>query len=125
MNATLAFMKISLIAKNLFDRKTGEELANIKSHFSAAFSDGQLCALVVVGMICRVFGLTPPQKKGSRSMWTVVSLFVQFLQTLRDQPDTLSRAIPTPLDIMVEDGLDDMRSINFEADQWPQPKIDA
>ena len=115
MKTTLIFMKISLVVKNLFDRKTGEELENIKGHFGDAYSDAQLCALVVVGMVCRVFGLTPPQQKGSRSMWFVVGLFVQFLKTLGDQPDMLSRSAPTPLDLMVEDGLHDIDDNLFEA----------
>lgn len=115
MTSTLIFIKISLVIKDLFDRKTGEELERIKAHFSDAYSDAQLCALVAVALICRVFGLTPPEQKGSRSVHTVISLFVHFLKTVREQPDQVSRAIPSPLDIMVEDGITELEGIHIEA----------
>lgn len=115
MNTTLIFIKISLIIKKLFDRKTGEELEDIKTHFVDVYSDAQLCALVAVGMICRVFGLTPPEQKGTRSVWTVIGLLTHVLKMVQEQPDTFPRAIPTPLDRMVEDGISELESINPEA----------
>jgi hypothetical protein len=66
-------------------------------------------------MICRVFGLTPPEPKGSRSVQTVITLFVQFLKMVQEQPDQVSRAVPTPLDSLVEDGVTEFEGIQIEA----------
>ena len=107
MKSAIIFMKISLIVKNLFDRKTGPELQAMKDHFTAAFSDAQLCALVLIGMVIRVFGLVPKPTDKSRSLWMVVGLFVTFLQSLDDPVDML-RAGPNPLDGMVAEGLDEL-----------------
>ena len=106
MNTTLLFMKVSLIVKKLFDRQTGKELQAIKDHFSAAYSDAQLCALVLVGMVIRVFGLAKPAD-GSRSTWFVVGMLIKFLQALGTQPDGF-RAGPNPLDQLVEEGMRDV-----------------
>jgi len=105
MKTTVLFLKISLIIKNLFDKKSGPELQAMKQHFQAAYSDAQLFALVFVGMIIRVFGLAPKHEAGARSLWSVVGMFVQFLQALDNPPDGF-RATPNPLDGMVEAGLD-------------------
>lgn len=104
MNTTLLFMKISLIVKNLFDKQTGEEMQAMKAHFSAAYSDAQLCALVLTGMVLRVFGLVPKQDEGARSLTFVVGLLVKFLQNLQYGPD-LFRSGPNPLDDLVTDGM--------------------
>lgn len=104
MNTTLLLMKISLIVKDLFDAKTGEEMQALKSHFTAAYSDAQLCALVMVGMILRVFGLVPRQENGARSLTFVVGMLVKFLQNLQHGPDVF-RAGPNPLDDLVMVGM--------------------
>lgn len=104
MKTTLLLMKISLIVKNLFDRKTGEELASIKDHFVDAYSDAQLCALVVVGMVLRVFGFVPEPATGTRSIVFVVGMLVKFLKNLQYGPEVF-RAGPNPLDVMVEEGM--------------------
>lgn len=103
MNTTLLFMRITLIVKQVFDKRTGTELQAVKEHFSAAYSDAQLCALVIVGMILRVFGLAKPAE-GSRSTWFVVGMLIKFLKALGDQPDGF-RAGPNPLDALVEEGM--------------------
>ncbi len=110
MKDTFAFLKITMIVKQLFDRKTGDELQAIKDHFSAAFSDGQLCALVLVGMVIRVFGLAPKPQPGNRSLWLIVGLLVKFLQSL-DDPSGL-RAGPNPLDGMVEEGIGELEHLD-------------
>jgi hypothetical protein len=114
MNTTLLFFKISLVIKKLFDKKTGPELQAMKDHFVAAYSDAQLCALVAVGMIVRVFGLAPKQEPGTRSLWLVVGLFIQFLQSL-DDPQSTFRAGPNPLDGLVEEGLDELDHLDTYA----------
>lgn len=106
MKPTLMVIKIALILKKLFDRQTGAELEAMKAHFADAYSDAQLCALACVGMIMRVFGLVPEPAQRSRSIWTVVGLFVQFLKSLDNPPDTW-RAVPNPLDGLVAEGLDE------------------
>lgn len=111
MKSAILFMKISLIVKKLFDDKTGPELRAMKQHFEAAYSDAQLCALVFVGMVIRVFGLAPAPEAGSRSLWSVVGLFVQFLKSLDDPPAGF-RAAPNPLDAMVTEGLDELEHVN-------------
>jgi hypothetical protein len=104
MNTTLIFFKISLIVKNLFDQKTVDEMQAMKAHFTAAYSDAQLCALVLTGLVLRVFGLVPRQDDGARSLTFVVGMLVQFLQNLQHGPDGF-RAGPNPLDDLVSDGL--------------------
>lgn len=111
MNTTLVFFKISLVIKKLFDRKTGAELQAMKDHFEAAYSDAQLCALVAVGMICRVFGLMPAPSANTRSLWMVVGLFIQFLKSLDNPPDGL-RSGPNPLDGLVEEGLGELEILD-------------
>lgn len=111
MKPTLMVIKIALILKKLFDKQTGAELEAMKSHFDAAYSDAQLCALACVGMIIRVFGLAPESAQQSRSMWTVVGLFVQFLKSLGDLPAT-ARALPNPLDGLVQEGLDEFEHLS-------------
>lgn len=107
MKTTFLFLKISLIIKNLFDAKSGLEIQAMGDHFAAAYSDAQLFALVFVGMVIRVFGLAPKHEAGARSLWSVVGLFVQFLQSLDNPPDGF-RSLPNPLDGLVQEGLDEL-----------------
>jgi hypothetical protein len=110
MKPTLMLIKISLILKKLFDKQTGADLEAMKTHFEAAYSDAQLCALACVGMIIRVFGLAPEPAQNSRSIWNVVGLFVQFLKSLDGPADTM-RSAPTPLDGLVAEGLDEFEHL--------------
>lgn len=96
------FLKISTIANELFDRKTGEELERIRDHFGVVYNEAQLCALVIVGMILRVFKLAPEPEAGSRSVWIVVGLLLEFFKNLDRQT---ARSGPNPLDDMVDQGL--------------------
>lgn len=108
MKTTLLFVKISMIVKHLFDAKTQEEMADLKAYFGDAYTAAQLCALVLVGMVLRVFGLAPEPQNRTRSIWTIVGLLMQFLKSL-DNPDVASRALsgpPNPLDAMVNAGLE-------------------
>jgi hypothetical protein len=111
MSTTLLFFKISLILKKLFDKQTGAEMEAMKAHFEAAYSDAQLCALAFVGMVIRVFDLAPETAQNSRSIWTVVGLFVQFLKSLDNPPDT-ARAVPNPLDGLVAEGLEELEHLD-------------
>jgi hypothetical protein len=104
MNTTMLFLKISLVVKNLFDQKTSDDLRAIKAAFRDAYSDAQLCALVLVGMVIRVFGLAPKTDTGSRSIGFIVGLLIRFLQSL-DAPYVDTRAL-NPLDEMVANGLE-------------------
>lgn len=112
MKTAINFVKISMIVNKLFSNKTGSEMRAIKQHFEAAYSDAQLCALVFVGMVIRVFGLAPAPEAGSRSLWSVVGLFVEFLKSLDDPQQTGLRAGPNPLDGMVSEGLDELEHLN-------------
>lgn len=100
------FFKITTIANELFDRKTGEELERIRDHFGVVYNEAQLCALVIVGMILRVFKLAPEPPEGSRSMWLIVGLLLDFLRNLDYQT---ARSGPNPLDEMVDQGLKKMK----------------
>lgn len=110
MKSTIVFLKISMIVKQVMDKRTVQELQAIRSHFAEAYSDAQLCALVLVGMVIRVFGLVPAQPDGSRSIWSVVGLLVKFLRSMGD-PEMM-RAAPNPLDGIVEEGIDELDHIN-------------
>jgi hypothetical protein len=114
MTDTLMYVKIAGIVRKLFDRKTAAELKAIKQHFSAAYSDAQLCALVLIGMTIRVFGLAPEPPKGSRSIWPVIGALVEFLKSLSDLG--LSRSGPNPLDEIVSEGCQQFAKITPAAD---------
>ena len=45
------------VAKAVFDRQTGEELADIKAHFGQAYNEAKIVALVAVKMLARIAGL--------------------------------------------------------------------
>lgn len=111
MKTTLILFKISLILQKLFSNQTGAELEAMKAHFEAAYSDAQLCALALVGMVIRVFGLAPDTAQQSRSIWTVVGLFIQFLKSL-DDPGVVLRSGPNPLDGLVAEGLDEYERLS-------------
>ncbi|MGD9125748.1 MAG: hypothetical protein PVH19_00080 [Planctomycetia bacterium] len=104
MKTALVFVKMSMIVKNLFDRTTGDELQSIKDHFVDAYSDAQLCALVLVSMVLRVFGLTPEPEDGTRSVLFVAGMLVKFLKNLQYGPEVF-RAGPNPLDQLVDHGM--------------------
>lgn len=48
------------VAKQVFDEQTGEELAQIKEHFGAAFDEAKLVAEIAVKMFARITGLVMP-----------------------------------------------------------------
>ena len=105
MKTTMLFIKISMIVKELFSRKSSADIEAMKSHFSSTYSNAQLFALVLVGMVLRVFGLTPDPEPGSRSLWSVVGMLIEFIEGLHHQPD-IFRSGPNPLDELVEEGID-------------------
>jgi hypothetical protein len=105
MKVLPTFLKISTIAHELFSRKTAQDVDRIRDHFMVAYNEAQLCALVVVSMILRVFHILPDPPKGTRSVWMVAGLLMQFLQNLDWQT---SRGGPNPLDDLVEQGLQKM-----------------
>ena len=45
------------VAKAVFDQQTGEELAEIKKHFGAAYNEAKIVALVAVKLLARIAGL--------------------------------------------------------------------
>ena len=100
-------MKITMIVKQLFARKSADDVRAMKDHFTAAYSDAQLFALVLVGMVLRVFGFVKEPTPGARSLWSIVGMLVKFLQAL-DDPPAMFRAGPNPLDEMIEDGMRDV-----------------
>lgn len=45
------------VAKAIFDQQTGDELAEIKKHFGAAYNEAKIVALVAVKLLARIAGL--------------------------------------------------------------------
>ena len=45
------------VAKAVFDQQTGDELAEIKKHFGAAYNEAKIVALVAVKLLARIAGL--------------------------------------------------------------------
>jgi hypothetical protein len=45
------------VAKAVFDRQTGEELAQLKTHFGEAYQEAKIVALIAVRMVARIAGL--------------------------------------------------------------------
>ena len=45
------------VAKAIFDKQTGDELAEIKKHFGAAYNEAKIVALVAVKLLARIAGL--------------------------------------------------------------------
>lgn len=94
--------RIPSIIGRLFADQSGKDIAAMRDHFEVAYDEAQMAALVAVGMILRVFKLTPEPAEGSRDIITIVGLLIQFLQHF-DRFDV--RGGPNPLDAMVEQGL--------------------
>ena len=46
-----------IVAKAIFDQQTGDELAEIKKHFGAAYNEAKIVALVAVKLLARIAGL--------------------------------------------------------------------
>jgi len=106
MKYTTILLRIATVINRLFADKTGQDLAVIRDHFSAAYSEAQLAALVAVGMILRVFHLAPEPTDGARGMVTIVGLLIRFLQHY-DRFDV--RSGPNPLDDLVDEGLQQLK----------------
>ena len=45
------------VAKAIFDKQTGDELAEIKKHFGGAYNEAKIVAMVAVKLLARIAGL--------------------------------------------------------------------
>ena len=70
-----------IVAKAIFDRQTGEELAEIKKHFGGAYNEAKIVAMVAVKMLSRIAGLKEEESQ-SRGLNAIDRLVDQAMKSL-------------------------------------------
>ena len=69
------------VAKAIFDQQTGDELAEIKKHFGAAYNEAKIVALVAVKLLARIAGLKEEESQ-SRTITPMDRLVNQAMKSL-------------------------------------------
>ena len=69
------------VAKAIFDKQTGDELAEIKKHFGTAYNEAKIVALVAVKLLARIAGLKEEESQ-TRTITPMDRLVNQAMKSL-------------------------------------------